>query len=159
MVERRAARVLLLAHDTVLLIRGVDPSHPERGTWWHTPGGGIDDGERVEDAAVREVLEETGHVVGIDALGPVIATRTATFDFEDVEYRQHESFFAIHVPRFEPSASRWDEIEQRSLLEYRWWTPDELTATDDAYFPAELADVARAALTGPIPVPFVLSGA
>ena len=158
MIERRAARVLLLAEGAVLLIRGVDPSHPERGTWWHTPGGGIDDDEAVKDAAVREVLEETELVVGHDDLGPVVATRVAEFDFEDVEYRQHESFFAVWVPHFEPSSGRWDAIEQRSLLEYRWWTPDELAATDDAYFPAELATVVAAALNSAIEEPLTLSG-
>ncbi|HUV11377.1 MAG TPA: NUDIX domain-containing protein [Acidimicrobiia bacterium] len=158
MIERRAARVLLLAEGAVLLIRGVDPSHPDRGTWWHTPGGGIDDGESPAGAAVREVLEETGQRIDPHDLGPVVATRVAVFDFEDVEYRQHESFFAVRLPRFEPSSSRWDAIEQRSLLEYRWWTPHELAATDDAHFPAELATVVAAALTGAIEEPLTLSG-
>ncbi len=157
-IDRQAARVLLLAEAAVLLIRGVDPAHPERGTWWHTPGGGIDDGEPTEVAAAREVLEETGHVLDPAEFGPVVATRVAIFDFEDVEYRQAESFFAVRVPRFEPSSASWDEIEQRSLLEYRWWTPDELSATGDAFFPSELPHVVRAALDDAITEPFVLSG-
>ncbi len=156
--ERRAARVLLLADGAVLLIRGVDPARPELGTWWHTPGGGIDAGESATDAAVREIREETGHVIDTDEIGPVVATRVAEFTFEDVAYRQSESFFAVRLPRFEPSSVGWDVIEQRSLLEYRWWTPDELDATDDAFFPAELASLVRAALDDSIAEPLELSG-
>jgi 8-oxo-dGTP diphosphatase len=36
--------------------------HPYRG--WEFPGGKVEQGERAEEAAVREVMEETGGVVG-----------------------------------------------------------------------------------------------
>ena len=35
---------------------------------WTMPGGGIDPGEHPDDAAVREVLEETGYRVALDGL-------------------------------------------------------------------------------------------
>src|SRR5689334_3276550 len=108
--ERNAARVVLVADGRVLLQHGFDPGRPEAGTWWITPGGGVNEGESVEDAAVREVLEETGLHLSPAQLGPVMATRVAYFDFDGRRFRQSESFFAVHVETFTPEHHGWDEV-------------------------------------------------
>jgi 8-oxo-dGTP pyrophosphatase MutT (NUDIX family) len=158
-IERRAARALLIADQSVLLIKGCDPARPEAGTWWLTPGGGIEGDESIETAMVREILEETGLLVPAEQLGPVVATRVAEFEFDNVSYRQTECFFAVDVARFTPHTEGWDDVEQRALLEHRWWTHDELRNTAEQIYPAELATVVAAALDGPIVTPIRLSGA
>jgi 8-oxo-dGTP pyrophosphatase MutT (NUDIX family) len=157
-VERRGARVVLIADGLVLLQQGFDPGRPGAGVWWLTPGGGIHDGERLEDAAVREVLEETGLRLDPEQLGPVIATRVAYFEFEHRQYRQTESFFAVKVEAFTPEHHGWDEIEQRALLGHKWWSIDELQVTDETVYPSELADVIRGVLDNTLDAPMRLSG-
>jgi 8-oxo-dGTP pyrophosphatase MutT (NUDIX family) len=156
--ERNAARVVLVAGGRVLLQQGFDPGRPEAGSWWLTPGGGLNDGESAEDGAVREVLEETGLQLSPVQLGPVIATRVASFEFERRRFRQSEAFFAVNVEAFTPQHHGWDEVEQRALLGHRWWTVDELRATDEAVYPSELADVVQAVLDGTLTTPMRLSG-
>jgi 8-oxo-dGTP pyrophosphatase MutT (NUDIX family) len=148
----------LVSDGAVLLIEGCDPARPEDGTWWLTPGGGIDEGETREDAVVREVLEETGLALRVADVGPVVATRVADFEFDGAAYHQSEWFFAIEVARFEPHGAGWEPVEHRALLAYRWWTVDELEATADVVYPAELATVLRAVLAGDVTDPIVLSG-
>jgi 8-oxo-dGTP pyrophosphatase MutT (NUDIX family) len=53
--ERSGAVVINL--DRVLLVSMEPPGEPK---WWHFPGGGIEPGETPEEAAVRELFEETG---------------------------------------------------------------------------------------------------
>ena len=50
-------RVIVLDDENRILM--VRQDHPERSVWM-VPGGGIEDGESSVQAAVREVLEETG---------------------------------------------------------------------------------------------------
>jgi 8-oxo-dGTP pyrophosphatase MutT (NUDIX family) len=157
-IERRAARVLLLADRSVLLIQGFDPGRPGDGRWWLTPGGGVDEPESLEAAAVREVLEETGFRLDGGALGPVVATRVADFEFDRRQYRQTEYFFAAEVPAFTPKNDGWEEVERRALLDQRWWTVDELRATHETVYPCELADLVETVLDGEVSDVMRLSG-
>lgn len=135
--RRRAARVILIDESgRVLLFRGGDPARPEAGTWWFTPGGGIDDGESAEDAARREVREETGFELA--ELGPVVLERRVEFEVEGVRYDQDEVFFTAAVVGFDVDNREWTELEHRLMLEHRWWTRDELANTNDTVFPEGL---------------------
>jgi 8-oxo-dGTP pyrophosphatase MutT (NUDIX family) len=141
---RVAARVILVdEQDRVLLIHGRDPSRPDLPSWWITPGGGLDEGETAEAAARREVFEETG--LRLDALGPVVLTRSVAFDFDGLRIEQDETFFLTRVrstgDRFDTSG--WNEIERRALSGLRWWTLDELETTEQTYFPEDLVNLLR----------------
>lgn len=145
---RSAARVLLLDGDgRVLLVRGHDPEAPEAAGWWFTPGGGLEAGEDAHAAAARETFEETGHRVD-DLHGPV-ARRSSVFRFQGRLIEQREVYFVSHVDAFEPSSAGWTELEQRVLSGSRWWTLDELRATEETVYPETLAELVATALERP----------
>lgn len=60
-----AAVTILARQQKVLLVRRAN--QPGYGLW-SVPGGYVDRGEVVEEAAKREVLEETGLIVDLDGL-------------------------------------------------------------------------------------------
>jgi 8-oxo-dGTP pyrophosphatase MutT (NUDIX family) len=135
---RRAARVLLLDGDLrVLLVR----FRYHGRIWWAAPGGGLQDGETHEDAARREVAEETGFELG--ELGPWVWTREHIFRFEGRLYHQHERYFVASVPAFDPRPKVIDAEEAKAFDGLRWWTLPELEDTDEEFAPADLPELVR----------------
>ena len=134
---RRAARLLVLDDDdALLLIEGFDPADPAAGSWWFTPGGGLEGDEDFEAAARRELLEETGAVAG--ALIVVGDERTVDFRLENRRFVQTERYFAVRLPRFRPVPTELTDLELRSHLGPRWWTREEFEAEQPVAFPADL---------------------
>jgi 8-oxo-dGTP pyrophosphatase MutT (NUDIX family) len=93
----------------------------------------------LEEAARREVREETGYEVA--ELGPVILRRHTRFDIEGVWYDQEEHYFLVRVDGFEIDDRAWTDLERRSIVGHRWWTPEELARTSERIYPGGLADL------------------
>ena len=65
--DPKLAVAVLIERDRGVLMGRRSPNSASPGKW-SFPAGFVDRGERVEDAAVREVREETGLAVRLDAL-------------------------------------------------------------------------------------------
>lgn len=138
-IYRRAGRVIVIDDlNRVLLLQGTDPM--ESGApWWFTPGGGAEDGESALDAARRELFEETG-LDAVDLEGP-LWRRVAHFQFMGKQYEQHEEFFFTRISTHDLIDDMWTEIERATVLAHRWWSIDDLVATDEQIFPARLGQL------------------
>jgi 8-oxo-dGTP pyrophosphatase MutT (NUDIX family) len=145
LVPRRAARVLLLDDaGRVLLLRGFDPARPDH-RYWFTVGGGLDDGESMREAAVRELFEETGlRLAPGDLTGPVWHESTR-FPFDGQWYEQRQDFFVAHTPgpTWSVDFSGLNAIEQASVDGSAWWSADEIEHTDEKVYPANLHQLLR----------------
>ncbi len=145
-VHRRGARVLLIDREggtpRILMIRGHDPHQPDRA-FWFTPGGGIEPGEAPRAAAVRELAEETGHVLEHGELHGPVWRRTALFDFASRPYTQHEEIFVGRLEDAEARArttAEWSAIEAETIDEVAWMTQEEVRDASIEVFPRELRE-------------------
>jgi 8-oxo-dGTP pyrophosphatase MutT (NUDIX family) len=146
-IDRRAARVLLLdSEDRVLLLHGIDPGRA--GTfWWFTPGGGLDEGETHAQGAARELFEEIGLRVDPAALGEPVHAEVARFSYDNRDYRQDQLFFVHRVTSWEVDTAGMDDEERATISETRWWSAEEIEASDELIYPEELAALVRRCAT------------
>ena len=128
LVPRTGARVLLLdPADRVLLIH----ERIEGGVHWLTPGGGVEPGEDLAAAAVRELYEEIGlRVEPASVGGPSVHQQRRTWHWQGTGYDQLDHFFVLRVterPVIAPAALT--AMEQQTLLATRWWSASSAAAS------------------------------
>ena len=134
-VERPAARILLLDPAGRILLFRFDAG--DRPPFWATPGGALDPGEEFAAGARRELLEENG--LELDC-GPEVARRLVEFvTLEDVPVVADERYFMVRTQAAEIATAGHTALERRVMREWRWFTPSELAAHDEAIFPENLA--------------------
>ena len=119
-----AAGVLVAREGKLLLVRR---NHAPALGRWASPSGFVDAGEVVEQAAVREVFEETGIEVQLDGLIGVYS----------------EAGNAVVFVAYAGSATSGEAVAGPEAFEVGWFPPDqlpELGFTHDARIVAEWAE-------------------
>ncbi len=125
---RVAARVLVVQGDRILLVKEADDD------WWALPGGGIDHGETIRSAVLREIEEELG-----------VPASEVSSDFQIVYHNignvvnsvpRMNLFFKVSVP--EASLKKTDHIS-----EWQWFTKGEFLKQElhASYDKTKLVDV------------------
>jgi 8-oxo-dGTP pyrophosphatase MutT (NUDIX family) len=140
-LPRVAGRVLVI--DTagrVLLLHGFDPAEPGL-RYWFTIGGGLGAGENTAQAAARELREEAGIAASVTDLAGPVWQRQTEFSFGGVRFQQHEEYYVLYVGATEVCLDGMEDDERESITAFRWWSREELAATDELFFPAELPEL------------------
>ena len=132
---REAVRGLLIDPGRrVLLVRFEFPA----GTRWALPGGGLEPGETHVQALRRELEEEVG--LSTPVIGPQIWHRLHIVPFLNGQFDgQRERIHLVPCDAFEPAPRlTWEEMRAEFVHELRWWTLDEIAASDAHFVPKEL---------------------
>ncbi len=105
----------------IVILSSEDPKDPEllilktnkeRGSFWQNVTGSVDDEESFQEAAMRELAEETG--INLDNAKKFITPLESEFFFIDRKERHvHEMVYVYHGPK-------WDIQMCEEHVEYSW---------------------------------------
>lgn len=148
----KSARIVVLnPAGAVLLVRyhdpePIDPRKHEPQTYWVPPGGGVDDEESFEQAAIRELEEETG--IEVPAVGPQIWFRERQLLRHGELMRYCERYF---LARAEPTSTLRNRTQEK-IEAFHWWTLQELGATTEIIFPEGFVGLVARVMDGELPL-------
>ena len=107
--------MVVLDPDGRILLLGArltDPAVPPGDVlFWYTPGGGVEDGESLRAAAVRELAEEIGLVVPEAELEGPVWFRRHVGAFAGQDYDSRETFFLLRDVVHEVDPAGRTELE------------------------------------------------
>jgi len=108
-----AVAVIMNDDGKVLLTQRNQPKDPSVHLCWQLPGGGVEEGESVESACIREAYEETGFNIKLLSKTPhVILSRYKNRDYLLNGFKAHVLSGTINTELDQETAdARWFKID------------------------------------------------
>ena len=127
---RKSSRILVINENLEVLL--FQFSHIDDALagqiHWATVGGGVENDETFEQAACRELFEETGIVQ--DDIGKCVATRNFEMPLPSYEIViSDEKFFVVFIKKNEVKTSNWTVHEKNVISRSHWWNLNDLRKT------------------------------
>ena len=152
---RPTARLLVIDQQQRILLfqvhdhRPFHAAHPDMTVYWITPGGGVEPHESFEQAAQRELWEETG--IQIEAVGSCVWRYERVLHGDSGSVRLQERFFMVSVSTSLVSQTNMFADEHETHRAYHWWPRSELLQSQEAFVPPTLPQALQPLLDGDIP--------
>jgi 8-oxo-dGTP pyrophosphatase MutT (NUDIX family) len=141
---RSAVRVVLLNEANELLLMCMDDptiasiGEKYAGRFWTLIGGEIEPGETIQDAAVREVFEETGLSEEDIELGPQVWSGKLDLIFKGKPTHIKQEFIVAKTRRRDISLANLTPDEKEVVKQVAWFSLDRIINSGEVIHPIVL---------------------
>lgn len=155
--ERNSVRVLLFNQEGALLLMHADDPRTTTlegtylGPFWFPIGGGIESGESVQQAALREVNEETGLAPEDIELGPVVWQGAYDFILSGVPTHAKQLFIVAKTDKNAVTLSQLTTEEKKIIKKIAWFTWEQIKNSKEIIYPIGLAELIAPLIAGNYP--------
>ena len=154
---RNSIKVLLLNDDNELLLICVDDPKPTtvkgeyHGRFWDTIGGEIEPHESIQQAALREIHEETGITKEEIELGPIVWFGELDLVLAGTLTHIKQRFIVARTKQKNVSLENLTQAEQAVVKKVDWFSLEEIKNSTEVIYPVLLPQYLPDIISGKYP--------
>ena len=158
-VKRNSIRVILINDKKEILLMCVEDKKTTSsdgtysGPFWVLVGGGMEPGEDINEAAFRELNEETGFSMEDVELGPVVWRSETNMVLAGTPSHITDNYIVAKLKRknCEISNENFTDWEKEVVRKVAWFSLEQIKKISDPVYPRGLADRLSDILDGKYP--------
>jgi 8-oxo-dGTP pyrophosphatase MutT (NUDIX family) len=154
---RNSVKVLLLNDkNELLLMCAEDPATTTvggeyHGRFWFPIGGEVESGESIQEAALREIYEETGIKEEEVELGPIVWYGEFDLVLGGTLTHLKQIFIVAKTKKTNIALSKPTEWEKTVVKKIAWFSYEEIKNSDEVIYPVLLSEYLPDILLGKYP--------
>lgn len=151
---RTSVKILLLNDKNELLLMCADDPKTTsadktyHGRFWFCPGGQMNPGESLEQAAIRELYEETGIPKDSLELGPVVWFGEFDLVLNGTMTHLKQTFIVVKTKQTQAFLNAPDQWEKSFVKNLAWFSLEKIKTSEEVIFPVLM----------PLYLPDIISG-
>lgn len=143
---RNSVKILLLNDQNELLLMCADDpkttsaDNKYHGRFWFCTGGQINPGESLQNAALREIFEETGITKEEVELGPVVWFGEFDMVLNGVLTHLKQTFIVAKTKQKNAFLNDPDQWEKKFVENMAWFSIEKIKSSEETIFPVLLPE-------------------